>query len=386
MKRHINFIGIPKKGNTTTVGIFVKRGSKHEPNNIKGISHFIEHLCFKGTKKLSQLDIAQSIEKYGGDLNAFTDYDVTAYWAKISNRYKNLAFKILKEMVFNPIFPDKEIDKEREVIIQEMNMYEDDPKMYIDELVYLKMFKNVSGYHLPEIGTKESLKKINRNIIKKYYNENYNYPTIIAVGDVPKRYDVNGDKTPSTSMEMNSPIIYFEKRNDIKQANISISNIIKTNFPFTNQAFSAILLSTIYNDMSGRLFRTIREKNNLVYHIRFYNQSLSEGYIKWIVELALEKKNINKAHDLILKELNRPVSKKEIKLAITKFLGEMDMHLDDTRRIANIVINCEVDGFNYKDFIYNYKKNIIKVSKNINEFIKEMNFNRNFLIGIIPKK
>jgi len=120
-------IRIPKKGNVTHSLIMARTGARFENPKYKGISHFVEHMLFKGTKKRTPKEIALDIEKYGGDLNAFTDWEITAYWASMANKYKNQSLDVLKDMIKNPIFPNKEIKKERQVILQELKMYGDSP-------------------------------------------------------------------------------------------------------------------------------------------------------------------------------------------------------------------------------------------------------------------
>ena len=132
----MNKILISKKGNSTFTMIYAKVGSRSEPEDIKGISHFTEHLMFKGTKTKTAKEIAYSIEKYGVNLNAYTDNELTAYWIKSANRYKKDSEKILMDMLHNSTFPQEEIDKERNVIIQEMKMYEDNPRYLVGEVFY----------------------------------------------------------------------------------------------------------------------------------------------------------------------------------------------------------------------------------------------------------
>ena len=121
----MNIIKIHEESNTTLMGIMVPIGSYYEPPELKGISHFLEHMMFKGTKTRSQLDINDSIERYGGELNAYTSEELTFYHIHVANQYKKVGLDVLKDMLFNSTFPTKEVEKEREVIIQELKRYKD---------------------------------------------------------------------------------------------------------------------------------------------------------------------------------------------------------------------------------------------------------------------
>lgn len=152
-------IRIPKKGKTTVIMVIANIGSRFENTKYKGISHFVEHMCFKGTKDRTRKEIDLGIEKYGGILNAFTDTEITAYWAKIANEYQKEATNIIIDLASNPIFPEKEISKERKVILQELKMYEDSPEHYVDELFDKTLYKKSSGLYLPVIGTRQQQKQ-----------------------------------------------------------------------------------------------------------------------------------------------------------------------------------------------------------------------------------
>ena len=118
----MNEIRINKKGLATLVGVLIPIGSYYENALEKGISHFIEHMCFKGTTSRNRKEINNAIEGVGGDLNAYTGEEVTFYHATVANNHKDMAIDVIKDLALNPIFPIKEIEKEREVIIQELKM------------------------------------------------------------------------------------------------------------------------------------------------------------------------------------------------------------------------------------------------------------------------
>ena len=391
MNKITKIIPVPVKSNATIIGLFANVGSRFEPNNIKGISHFIEHLCFKGTKKRTCKEIAQSIEQYGGDLNAWTDSEITCYWARMANDNVKIGLNVILDLVNNPIFPNKEISKERNVIIQELKMYLDDPKDSVWDLFNKSYFNESSGLYLPIIGTEKSLHYINRKKIINFYNKYYQNLTLVVIGNTKECKEVITYKEKQRIIpdeKLNNCInkAVFVKRKDVTQANIIIGNFVnKINNNAVEDIVSNALLAGIYNDMSGRLFTKIREKKNLCYRIRFIPNVYSDGLIMWTVAVGLEKGKIHTAREMIIKELTRPFKKDEIKLAVQKTIGEQEIHFDNLNHILETVVYSEIKGLDYREFLVNYKKNIIKYSKKINEFKDKINFKNNILVGVIPE-
>jgi len=383
-------INIPKKSKTTVIMALTNIGSRFEHPKYKGISHFVEHMCFKGTKNRTQKEIDLGIEKYGGVINAFTDTEITAYWAKIANEYQEEATDIIMDLASNPIFPKKEVLKERKVILQELKMYEDNPEYYVDELLNKTLYKKSSGLYLPILGTKETLSNIGRKELKNYHKINYNNLVLIKVGNVQESELIvyNKRKSDISSADVNLDNLdkkFFVKRKDITQANVIIGNDINIPNNKLDNLFAFKLLKSVYSNMSGRLFTVIREKHNLVYRIHFYFKMYSCGGIKWEVDLGLEKGKINKAYDLIIKELSRPLTKKEIEYALLKEIGSMDMYLDNNLNTIKIIARSLIQDIDYKEVIYNYKKHLHRIAKSINDYQKAFNFKRNVLVGVIPE-
>ena len=391
MKRNIKIIPIEKEGNSTVIALMTKVGSRHESPEIKGISHFVEHMCFKGTKKRTCNELAKAIEQYGGQLNAFTDWELTCYWAKISNQYTEKALDVILDLVTHPIFPVKEIDKEREVIIQELKMYEDDAKTYVTEVFNKTLYRPESNFYLPIIGTRESLYNIDRNTILNYYNHTYKNPTLVIIGDIKNKISL--EKSYDIKPICFELATYIDKtlikRNNITQANILIGNLVHLSLDTwkkIDQFFCLFLLDALYGDMSGRLFNSVREENHLVYRIRFGWEYYSNGSIQWDVSAGLNTNKIDKARDLVIKELTKPISKKDLEIILNKTIGTLEMQLDNIYNLGTTTAYSLIQGIDYNEIISNYKNNLKRVSKLVNNFIEEMNFHKNVLVGVIPKK
>ena len=387
----MNKILIPKEGNSTFTMIYAKTGSRCEPVDIKGISHFIEHLMFKGTRTRTAKQIAYDIEKYGAQLDAWTDYELTAYWIKSANKYKKDAEIILMDMLHNSFFPQKEIDKEREVILQEMKMYEDDPQSAVSEIHQKALFAESDGLYLPIIGTSQSLANIDRRTLLDYYRTKYKGLTFVQIGNV---HDYRRDDTKSLESTPTLPAIknivgrndIIVKRPGISQANVIIGNIIK---PYNSNTLDTIvltdLLEGIMNNMSGRLFSRLREENNLCYRVYFGMGIYSCGTPNWYVSIGLDAENINKAYDLILDELTREITRKEINYAVTKKIGEQAIQSESLHYISNIIAYLDLKNVDYMEYLSNYENLVKAQTDNLQEFVNAIDFKNNVVTQLIPE-
>jgi predicted Zn-dependent peptidase len=384
----MNKIFINKPGNTTFVMVAVNTGAFNEINRYKGISHFVEHMCFKGNQKRNQLQISSAIDNIGGMLNAFTDWEITAYWALVGNQHKDLAIEVISDLATDPIFPKDEIDKEREVIIQELKMYEDDPGSAVWELFDSQLYSKESGFHLPIIGTKKTLYNIDKNTLINYHKEKYNNPTLIVVGDIKNYTNINYpnyDYIPS--LLESKPKDLLVNRKNITQANIVMGNSIDltNNIDKINQMFCLLLLNALYNDMSGRLFKTIREKHNLVYRVGFDWDIYKNGFLKWTVFAGLNADKIEIARKLIVEELSRPVTEKDIDIILDKAIGKREITLDSNINVGRLIGYSLCRGIDYSAYMDEYANRLENATEHINEFIKKMNFSNNVLVAIIPE-
>jgi predicted Zn-dependent peptidase len=382
---------IPKEGNSTFTMIYAKIGSRCEPAGIKGISHFVEHMLFKGTRTRTAKQIAYDIEKYGAQVNAWTDYELTAYWIKSANKYKKDAEDILMDMLHNSFFPQKEIDKEREVILQEMKMYEDNPESAVSEIHQKALFEETDGLYLPISGTEQSLANIDRGTLLDYYRTKYKDLTFVQIGDVA---NFRTDTTKSLENTPTLPAIknivgrndVIVKRPGISQANVIIGNVIK---PYISSNLDTLvltdLLEGVMNSMSGRLFSRLREENNICYRIYFGMGIYSCGTPGWYVSIGLDAENINKAYDLILEELTREITQKEINYAVTKKIGEMAIQNDSLHYVANIIAYLDLKNVDYMEYLSNYENLAKKQAENLREFVNAIYFKNNVVTQLIPE-
>jgi predicted Zn-dependent peptidase len=365
-------------------------GSRDENNSYKGISHFLEHMCFKGTPtRPTSQDIAKEIENLGGNFNAFTSYEGTVYWIHIDNKYKKLAKDLLYDMVVNSKISEEDVAKEKNVILQELKMYEDNPHTAIEDVMNQIIFHKESGLYLPIVGTKETLKDITSAKIKWFRNEHYNQIVDLYVGKDGKN-SVTGDPIRITSPSPELPkssVIHSYIKKDVQQANMRLSNYFyNTKYSSLEIFFGLCLMEEILNDMSGRLFSVIREKHGLVYGIGFNVGEYREGAFQWTVNLGLDAHKIGKANELIKNELTRPFTEQEISQAIKKFISAERLKMDSIKHMAFVILDRTMMFKNFVHYVYEYEKHIKNSAKIVNNLQKDINFNKYFMGAIIPKK
>jgi predicted Zn-dependent peptidase len=385
----MNKIFIKKPGNSTIVSVVVNTGSIHETDYCKGISHYVEHTCFKGNPKRTQKQISSAIDNVGGVLNAFTDNELTVYWAKVGNSYKDLARDVIVDLATEPIFPEAEIEKERDVILQEIKMGEDNPAHYVYDLFSQAVWTKESKFYLPTIGNPESLSHINRDTLDLYHKFKYNNPTLVIVGDVENKVEIEEEvRNICVPANINyNPIDNYQERKNLTQAHIVIGNVVDINYlTKLEQIFCLKILDAVYGDMSGRLFDVIREQNHLVYGVHFYNSVYQNGTLFWCVAMGLDKENIDKARNLTVQELSRPITNGDLLMALTKAIGSEEMRLDNIVNINNEVAYALVRDLDYDEIVNNYHQQLKTALNKANQLIEEINFSKNVLAGVVPIK
>jgi len=377
------FINLPSK--YTTIMLVAPTGLVNEFEKYPyGISHFLEHMHFKGTKKRTTKQIAYDIERYGGDLNAFTDSEITGYYVKIANRYMNKGFDVISDLVENCVIPEEEIDKERKVILQELKSYEDDPQEKVSDLFYTNMYNIHYPLHYPIIGFPSTLNQIGRKELLKYKKDRYNPLTLIIVGDIADCLDIK--LCPTSYPKVNFLSTNKEKfieRNNLQQAQVIIGFSQFLPIDATTLFFTVALIESILNDMSGRLFTEIRENHNLVYGIRFSSTIFGNNLFQWKVSLGLEKNKINQAKELIIKELTRPFTSQEVEDAVIKSIGELELRTSSFL-ISNIIANSITTNIDWQRIIFNYKEEFKRVKDYVNSVQELIDFTNYKIVGLIP--
>jgi len=345
----------PQEGTkTTTVLVLTQVGSRYERPEINGASHFIEHLMFKGTKKRpTSLDISRSLDSVGASYNAYTGKNMTGYYVKADAAHGELAVDLLHDMLFSSLFDEKEMNKERGVIIEEINMYKDNPMIHVEELAEAALFKGSTlGWDIA--GSHQTVNEMKRDAVMAFHKEHYIPSKMVVVvagkigrgikgliketfGEVPKAEhqpcSFQKFTLPSNPAEIQR--VNFEHK-DTSQMQLAIT------FPSygidDSRTLVVSLLSTILGgSMSSRLFVSVREKKGLAYSIRAGNSPYEETGA-FIIQAGLDKSRLNEAMETIEKEVvkmsKEGVTATELHEAKDNIHGRTLIRLEDSAELA----------------------------------------------------
>jgi predicted Zn-dependent peptidase len=325
-------------------GVWVDTGSRDETEANNGISHFIEHMVFKGTKRFGMQGIAQSLESCGGYLNAFTTKEHTCYYARVLDQDLPKAIDVISDMIQFPLFPEKEIEKEKQVVIEEIKNIEDDP----DDLIHDWFDRVLYGSHslaYPVIGTPENIRAFTRQTLRAHMESHYtsNRIIVVAAGRLQHEHVVKlvekyfgkirpGKDRPSLSGPKRIPKQKRVFDKPINQAHVCVGTLgfsVKS-----RQRYPLLVLNTILGDgMSSRLFQNIREKYGFAYAVYSFANMMSDAG-NFGVYVGTDKANIDNSIGLIMRELEKlvekPVTKKEFARAKAQVKGSMMMSLEST--------------------------------------------------------
>ena len=351
-----------------SVAFAVRNGGINESAEEKGISHFIEHLLYKGTPKRGAKKIAEEIERNGGELNGFTDEAITAYWCRMPSKHVGLALDVLSDMVKNPLLDKKEIEKEREVIFEEIKMYHDNPRMHVFVEIKEALYSGAFGMNLA--GTTKTMGSIDRKKMVEKFKEVYkpNNMILCVVGDADferivkfaeRNFGNEKGKVPGQKFELKNET-KIEKRKDIDQANL----VFAYHSPLAGdkKSYAAQVLSVLMaGGMSSRLFQEIREKRNLAYAVKGDCDS-AKDYAYSLVYVGTTKENVGKVKKLILEEFDKVAKTlKEAELNEVKgqMIGNHQISMEDSQNQMVNLLLYEIDG-DAKKF-YEFEKNISEV-------------------------
>jgi len=327
------------------LGIWINVGSRYELGKSKGISHFLEHLVFKGTKIYSCRKIKESIEGVGGSLNGFTSEEITCYLAKIPGRYLELALDVLSSMVVNPSLPSLEIEKEKQVILEEIKMYKDQPQSYVYELLDELLWpKQPLG--APIIGTVESVSQMKREDLNLFKEKFYTPANIVISAAGLLEFDKlakNVAKVFSSQKKQNANIFSkVKEKQDIAQLKVFHKDTEQTHMALGFHAFKrdhplkhalGMLHVILGANMSSRLFNELREKKGLAYEIGTQVKRFQDTG-SFIVHAGIDNRKVGEATQLILKELKKIklnlVNRDEFRRAKEFYVGQLMLALEDT--------------------------------------------------------
>lgn len=359
LKEHLSN-GIPvvmeplKNMCSVALGIWVKVGSRNERSDKNGISHFLEHMFFKGTDKMTAKDIAIAIDSLGGDLNAFTSKETTTFYVKVLDEYLEKGAELLLDVFLHPKFPDEDIEKEKRIIKEEIKMVEDTPDDYIHDLFNQTTWGD-SGLGQPVLGKRETVRSFTREDliahIRKYYGTKDvviscagNFEPALLLSILNKNL---GNLRRGSEPEKGSEPVFRNRvevfHKDLSEANICLG--IKGIPQASNERYGLFVLNSILGaGVSSRLFQEIREKRGLAYSIYSFIASYVDTGV-WGVYAGVSRKKVQDVVHLILKEmcsLGETLTESELQRAKNHLKGNIMLALESTSSRMNNIGRQEI--------------------------------------------
>ena len=371
----------------------VKQGGINESVEEKGISHFIEHMLYKGTPTRDSKKIATEIEKNGGELNGFTSEEITAYWCKMPSATAEIGLKVLTDLIKNPLFDEKEIEKERKVIFEEIKMRKDSPRIHVFDKIQKFLYERPFGADL--IGTYDTMNSLSRRelieIFKKTYVSenmvlivvgNYDFNKLIKFAE--KNFEKKKSEVNKQKIKLKNEI-KIEKRKGVDQANLVFA--FHTPLNKDRKSYAAkVLITLMAGGMSSRLFSEIREKRNLAYAVKG-ESAISKDYSYCLVYVGTTKENTEKVKKLILEEFEKAsknINEKELNEVKKQIIGNYEISMEDSQMQMVNLLMSEYEGDANK--FYEFKEKISNVKlKDVKEIASKIRDNYSFF-ALVPEE
>jgi len=351
-KNGLRVVNVPMSDNpTVTVLVLVGTGSDYEDKKVNGISHFLEHMCFKGTKKRPTAQaISHELDALGCQYNAFTSHEMTGYYAKSDSKNFKKIFDVISDIYLNSTFPETEIEKEKGVIVEEINMYEDMPQSHVQDMFQEVLYGDQpAGWNVA--GTKERVRAMTREDFVKYKSSHYvaEGTVIIVAGSVTH------DEVYKEAMKHFGHVHTSKKASKVKtkdtqsQPKVLLKNKVTDqthfvlgvrSFPLKDKrnAILSVLSGILGAGMSSRLFIKLREDMGVAYYVRAYNDP-STDHGSFQISAGVNNARAGEVIKEILKECTRLKSEKvsvgELAKVKSMIIGNMKLSLEATDDIAN---------------------------------------------------
>jgi predicted Zn-dependent peptidase len=328
---------------SVSVGVWLARGSRHEPESQSGIAHFVEHMLFKGTATRSAEDIAQTIDSIGGQMDAFTAKEYASYYIKVLDEHLPLALEVLADIVMNPAFTSADIEREKKVVLEEIKMVEDTPDDLVHELFTENFWQN-HPLGRPILGTPATVESLTADGLRTYFSDAYTAPNLIvaAVGnitheqvrDLVSRAFAN---LPTATVPINGrpptvvPKIVIRNK-DLEQSHVCLGT---SGYPQDHEdRYASYVLNTILGgSMSSRLFQNVREKRGLAYAV-FSGLSAYRDTGSMTIYAGCANDAVDELIDVVIVELRRmkdeTMSEVELRRAKDHLKGSLMLNLEST--------------------------------------------------------
>ena len=335
-----------------SMGIWFRSGIKTEENYIDGVSHFIEHMMFKGTKNRTSKQLVAEIENLGGVINAFTGRECTCYYVRLLDEHLNIGIDILSDMILNSKFDEKDIEREKSVIIEELKMYEDSPEDLTYDILLEKVYNN-KGIGKNILGSKESIKSMNRDAILDYFEKFYvpenavlsicgNFDFEETVKLIEDKFENWHGEKPDYNLqnEIFNPCI-VKKDRDYEQTNLAICFECENIGSSSNDVYAIDIINNVLGGSStSRLFQRIREDEGLVYSIyseqEFYREKGELG-----IYASMSTENLEDVYRLVKEEIislnENGITEEELNNSKEQLKGEFMLGMESTESRMNAI-------------------------------------------------
>ena len=338
--------------NSVGINIWVAAGSRHETDDKIGLAHFLEHMAFKGTSTRSALDIAKTFDVIGGNFNAYTDKEHTVYHVKVMKKDAQVALEVLADIIINSTFPDEEIEREKDVVLQEIYQTNDSPSSLIFDKYMEAAYGNEQIFGRSILGSEDSVRNFSRNDLVEHMRKHYfsgnmilslagdlSHDEVLRMSEAFEQVQDSKGATATASTYTGGE--YLEER-DLEQVNIMLG------FPgvdYNDHRYyhMQVLDSILGNGLSSRLFQEVREKLGLVYSISSFNISYSDSGI-FCIHAATDSGKLPtllKTVTAELKKLPCDVTEAELTRTKSKLVSEVLMSREST------VAKSEATGYHY---------------------------------------
>lgn len=352
LKNGLRVVVVPMKDNpTATVLVLVETGSKYETKDKNGISHFLEHMCFKGTTKRPKgIDISKELDALGSQYNAFTSQEYTGYYAKSDAKHFKQIFDLVSDIYLNSTFPEAEIEKEKGVIIEEINMYEDMPSRHVQDMMMELLFGDQpAGWNIA--GPKKNILAMKREDFVKYKNAHYvpSATTLVVAGSINEKEvmaevkkvfgnlpNTKKDKKLKTKEIQDKPAVLIKyKKTDQTHFVFGVRTYDLFN---KNNAVLTVLSGVLGAGMSSRLFTKLREEMGVGYYVRAGNDTYTDhGFFE--ISAGVDNTRIDEVLHAVIAECNKLkselVSEDELEKVKECLIGNMKLSLESSDDIAN---------------------------------------------------
>lgn len=385
LKNGLKIITVPMKDNpAVTVLVMVSTGSKYESKNTNGLSHFLEHMVFKGTtKRPKSIDISKELESLGAQYNAFTSQEYTGYYAKVNSEHINTALDVVSDIYLNPLLNQKEIEKEKGVIVEEIRMYKDMPHRHIHDLFMELVYGDQpAGWNIA--GTEENVKNFNKEDFVKYRNEHYvaEATTVVIAGSFDENTIIKDIEKAFSNISASKKLNKIDVIENQSKPKISLK------FKETDQAhivlgvrsYSAkseydpvltVLSTLLGKGMSSRLFQKLREEMGVGYYVGASHDAYTDHGL-FSISAGIDTKRIEEVLQVLINEckkiITEPISESELKRVKDYICGSFLLGLETSDARAEYVVISDI----LKGKIELPKEEINKIQKITVEQIKEI--------------